>query len=344
MPSSTRRILAAALLLGGLLALWVHSRPQPTVEAYGYNPDADGAAAFAASLPSPTFAQAAPDAMQKATPKDTFLWRAMEQAHQARYGKPFRCSNQADVGSCVAHGAAHAVYCSQAIAWAQGERDEPPLLAHQGAIYGGSRVEARGKPGDGARPYGGYSDGSTGYHGAKWLREWGVIDKRQYPSVDCTISNPDIEREWGAYGCGGRDDGGKLDAEAKKTPCLYVTQVRTWDELVAAITSGHPVTLASNQGFTRTLDAQSFAAPSGVWMHQMCAVGLRVDRPGVAIINSWGSYLNYTAARVPADLPDGVFWADKRVIEGMLAQGDCWAISEVAFKYRDINHLDWMGR
>jgi len=344
MRSRDKQFLILVLAAGTLLAWFLHSHKPRYAESFGYVPDPAGALRFGASLPNPTFAQAAPDAMQKAQNRDTFLWRAMDAAHRARYGKPFTCSNQKDVGSCVAHGAAHAVYCAQAIAWSMRERDEPPFLAHQGAIYGGSRVEARGMPGDGARPYGGYSDGSTGYHAAKWLREWGVIDKRQYPSVDCTISNPDIEREWGAYGAGGKGDDGKLDADAKKVPCLYVTAVKTWEELVAAITSGHPVTLASSQGFTRTLDKDSFAAPSGVWQHQMCCIGVRFgDRPGAAIINSWGNYITYTAPRVPNDLPDGVFWSDKRVIISMLAQGDCWAISQVAFQWRDINHTDWLG-
>lgn len=344
MRSRDKRILIIALAAGAVFAWWLHARPQRPAESYGYVPDPAGARRFAATLPSPTFAQAAPDAMAKAQERDTFLWRAMDAAHRARYGSPFKCSNQLSVGSCVAHGAAHAVYCSQAIAWSVHERDEPPFLTHQGAIYGGSRVEARSMPGDGARPYAGYGDGSTGYHAAKWLREWGVIDKRQYPSVDCTISNVDIEREWGAFGCGGKGDGGRLDAEAKKVPCLYVTSVKSWDELVAAITSGHPVTVASSQGFTRSLDAQSFASPAGVWQHQMAIVGLRFgDRPGAAIINSWGNYITYTAPRFPHDLPDGVFWADKRVVISMLAQGDSWAISEVAFKWRDINHTDWLG-
>lgn len=341
MPSHARRWIVAAVLLAATAVLL--SQRGRNIERFGYSPDPEGARVFASSLPKPTFAAAAPDVMRQATPKDVYLWRAMDSAHRARYGKPFTCSNQKDVGSCVSHGAAHAVYASECVAWANGEREEIPFLAHQGAIYGGSRVEARGKPGDGARPYGGYSDGSTGYHAAKWLREWGVIYKRQYPSRDCTESSPDIEREMGAYGCGGQGDQGRLDAEAKKVPCLHVAQVKTWDELVAAITSGHPVTIASNQGFSKTLDAQSFDRPSGTWMHQMCLIGLRVDRPGAACINSWGSYLRYTAPRYPHDLPDGVFWIDRPVVERILAQGDSWAISEVAFKYRDINHTEWMS-
>lgn len=170
-----------------------------------------------------------------------------------------------------------------------------------------------------------------------------MIYKRQYPSVDCTVSNPSIEKAWGAFGCGGEGDRGRLDAEAKKVPCLYVTQVKTWAELVAAITSGHPVTIASSQGFSKRLDAQSFDSPSGTWMHQMGVIGVRFDREGAAVINSWGSYLKYSAPRWPEDLPDGVFWVDRKVMERILAQGDSWAISEVAFKWRDINHHNWLG-
>lgn len=330
-----------ALLLA-LAAAALLVRPA-TVQRYGYQPDPEGARQFAQSLPKPTFSQAAPDAMTLAKRQDTFLWRPMNSAHIARYGVPFKASNQLDVGSCVSHGAAHAVYASEAVAWAVGEREEPPHLVHQGAIYGGSRVEARGKPGDGKQPYGGYMDGSTGYHAAKWLREWGVVYKKQYPSVDCTVSNPTIEKAWGAFGCGGQDDGGRLDAEAEKKPCEYVTQIKTWDELVAAITSGHAVTIASSQGFLKRLDAQSFDTPAGVWMHQMAVIGVRFDREGAAVINSWGNYLQYTAPRWPEDLPDGVFWVDRRVMERILAQGDSWAISEVAFKWRDIDHLRWLG-
>jgi hypothetical protein len=340
MRLADRVVIAAGLI--GLALLAILLRPQ-SVERYGYSPDPEGAKAFAAGLPTPTFAAAAPDAMAKAERVDTFLWRAMDAAHRSRYGKPWQCSNQLNVGSCVAHGAAHAVYASEAVAWALGERDEAPLLVHQGAIYGGSRVEARSKPGDGARPYGSYSDGSTGYAASKWLKEWGVIYKKPYPSVDCTVSNPTIEKAWGAFGCGGEGDGGRLDAEAKKVPCLYVTQVKTWDELVAAITSGHPVTIASSQGFSKRLDSQSFDSPSGTWMHQMAVIGVRFDREGAAIVNSWGDYLTYTAPRWPSDLPDGVFWADRKVMERILAQGDSWAISEVKFSYRNINHRDWLG-
>ena len=82
MPSRNERLLLAALILGGLFAVWLNS--QPSVQRYGYSPDPEGAKVFASSLPKPTFAAAAPDVMRQATPRDVFLWRAMDSAHRAR--------------------------------------------------------------------------------------------------------------------------------------------------------------------------------------------------------------------------------------------------------------------
>lgn len=343
MQQSTRDTLALIAAVVISLVIAVMARPSAT-HSYGYDPDPEGAREFAATLAKPTFALAAPDAVKFTEDKDVYLWRAMDRAHKDRYGVAFTPSNQKNIGSCVAHALAHCFYASESVSYVMGERDEPPLLAHQGACYGGSRVEARGKDGSGRSPVGGYSDGSTGYHAAKWARDWGVIYKKKYPSRDCTVSNPTIEREMGAFGCGGEDDNGRLDAEAKQTPCEYIAKVTTWDELKAAIASGHPVLLASSQGFSRApLDSQSFAAPSGRWLHAMTCVGIRFDREGAAIMNSWGQYIKYSAPRVPADLPDGTFWADRKVVERMLASGDCWVISEVAFKYRPINNRNWLG-
>jgi hypothetical protein len=88
------------------------------------------------------FSQAAPEAMEKAQHVDTFLYRAMAKAHQARYGKPWVCEKQG-IGDCVAWGAMHAVWCSEAISWDLGQMAEPPMVPSTEAIYGGSRVEAR---------------------------------------------------------------------------------------------------------------------------------------------------------------------------------------------------------
>ena len=324
-------------------------------DQFGYQPDPVGAAEFLESLDVRFFADAAPDAMARAEEVDTFLYRAMDAASRERYGKPFAPGRQLN-GSCVAWGAMHAVFCAEAIEWQIGNRDEPPIMPATCSIYGGSRVEAKMKQDfDGSRPAGGWSDGSTGYRAARWLRDWGVIYRQQYThngqTLDLTQYNKDRERRWGAFGNGGDDKAFALwlDRKATETPCKHVVNVRTWEELVAAITSGYPVTIASSQGFTRTRDDDGFCKASGTWMHQMCIAGIRfkkkgggrVPRDGALIINSWGNYVD--GGKWPDDQPDGTFWAERETVERILAQGDSWAIAEVEFKWRDIRHDNWLG-
>ena len=343
-----RLALAGVLITFYALALWQQpdERGYGAADQFGYEPDPVGAARFLESLDVRFFSDAAPDAMENAEPVDTFLYRAMDAACRERYGKPFAPGRQLN-GSCVAWGAMHAVYCAEAIEWQLGNRSEPPILPSTESIYGGSRVEARGRPGDGAKPYGGWSDGSTGYAAAKWLRDWGVVYRQDYGNgIDLTTYSKDVEKIWGAFGNGGRDDGGRFDAVAARTPCKHVVNVRTWDELVAAITSGFPVTIASSQGFNKTRDADGFCKAQGTWMHQMCIVGIRFQkmgggRVGALILNSWGNYCD--GPKWPDDQPDGSFWAEKKTVERILAQGDSWAIAEVAFEWRDIKHDEWLG-
>ena len=322
---------------------------------FGYTPDPAGAAEFLQSLDVRFFSDAAPDAMAKAEEVDTFLYRAMDAAHRERYGKPFAPERQG-IGDCVSWGAAHAVYCAEAIEWELGNRSEPPIFPSTESIYGGARVEARGKPGDGARPVGGWSDGATGYGAAKWLRDWGVVYRRQYELkkqggggvevLDLRDYSADRAKQYGAYGAGGKGDGGRLDKIAAETPCRHVVAIRTWPELVAAITSGFPVTIASSQGFNKVRDSEGFCRASGTWMHQMMLAGLRFkkngsSRDGALVVNSWGNYVQ--GGKWPADQPDGTFWAERPVVERILSQGDCWAIAEVEFQWRDIRHDKWLG-
>lgn len=330
---------AIALALATIIALTVnYSRDNAaSVQQFGYDPDPAGARRYAQSLPTPTFSQAAPDVMRVTKPQDTFLFRAMDAAHRSRYGTPFTVSNQGSVGSCVAHGAAHAIYASEAVSWSIGERSEPPLLVSQPSIYGGSRVEIRGK----SENRGG--DGSTGFHAAKWLQEYGVIYQQPYPSFDCTDNSPALCKLWGRYGNGGKGNT-ELDDDAKRTPARHVTRVSNWEELVAAICNGYAVTIASSQGFSKVAQ-DSWLRPSGTWMHQMAIIGIKVsgDRQGACIANSWGeNWITYRGEVWPSDLPKGCFWADRSVVERILSQGDSWAIADIAFHFRDIHHGNWL--
>jgi hypothetical protein len=350
-PKHPWRLVAAGVLLAWVaVAAWFafrESQGQPAADRFGYVPDPEGVARFLEELPEPFFAQAGAEAMAKAVHKDTFLYRQMDRSHRARYGTPFKVGRQG-IGDCVSWGAMHAVYAAEAVDWDLGRLAEPPRLPATESIYGGSRVEARGRDGSGRSPVGGWSDGSTGWGAARWLRDWGVVYRDEVGGHDLREYSSQRAKQWGAYGNGGQGDGGKLDAVAKRHPCKHVVAVKTWDELVAAVTSGYPVTIASSVGFNSgPRDADGFCRASGVWMHQMCVVGLRFaehgsPRDGALIMNSWGNYVG--GGKFPPDQPDGCFWASRPDLERILGQGDSYAIGSVdGFGFRDLDNAGWLA-
>lgn len=349
MPRHPWRLAVALALLAWVgVTLWTW-RAIPEVEygmPTGYVPDPAGVRAFLSELPQPYFAQAGAEAMSKAKHVDTFLYRAMDKAHRARYGKPFVIGRQG-IGDCVSWGAMHAVYCAESQDWVLGKLAEPPQIPSTEALYGGARVEARGKDGSGSAPVGGWSDGATGWGAARWLRDWGVVYREQVLGHDLRSYSPERAKQWGAYGCGGQGDNGRLDAQAKKHPCRYVAAVKTWDELVAAVTSGYPCTIASSVGFNSgNRDKDGFCAASGTWMHQMCVIGVRFQengspRDGALIANSWGNYVG--GGKWPEDMPDGCFWASKAAIQSILSQNDSYAIGSVeGFGFRELDNGGWL--
>lgn len=334
-----------------VLGVLVERAARRTVDAidarFGYTPDPAGAKRFLQELGEDRyFSDAGKEAMQEAKGVDVFLYRQLNAAHMARYGKPFVVGRQL-IGDCTSWGGMHAVAVADAVAFSLGKIQDPPLMPATEPLYGGARVEARGLPGDGKNAVGGWSDGATGYGVAKFLREYGVVYRQPYPTADLTEYSGERAKQYGAYGCGGQGDAGRLDAEAKKHPLRHVTSVRSWQELAAALESGFPVTLASSQGFSSHLGPSGIAEASGVWQHQMCAIGIRHKKNGAPddlclILNSWGTrWQSGLENKTPNDQPDGSFWARRSVVEGMLE--DAWAIGDTdGFPYRDLDHGKWL--
>lgn len=355
MPHDRRnllRVLGVALLLGiAALAIVDGLTGKPEVIGgadgnFGYTPDPVGVRQFLAELDQPLFRDAGRETVAKAQGVDTFLYRAAQKAHQARYKVPWIVERQ-QIGDCVSWGWAHGVYIAQAVDWETGRLPEPPLFPSTEAIYGGSRVEARGRSGDGRSPVGGWSDGSFGAAAAKFVREWGVVYREQVAGQDLRVYSGDRAKGWGAYGCGGQGDDGKLDAVAKKHPATHVALVTSWDEAAAAIEAGFPVPVASMQGFASVTDAQGYAAPSGQWAHQMCFVAVRYQKNGspsdaLLCLNSWGPKWIEYRGKFPADQPDGSFWVRRDVVERMLSQQDSFAVGSVGgFGWRDLHNGNW---
>lgn len=253
-------------------------------------------------------------------PEDVFLWDACRKVT----GDLLPPRNQGQVGSCVSFGTASAIEHLLCVQIATGAGEEYRDLVQE-IIYGGSRVEIGGGKIRG--------DGSVGAWAAKFVSQYGVLPRGVFGTRNLTAYSENRCRE---YGRSGVPD--ELEPLVKQHPVKSVANVRSWDECQAAIRNGYPIAVCSDKGFTMQRDSDGFCSPKGVWQHCMAIVGIRSGkRPGAFILNSWGPNA-HTGPRGLGDPSPAGFWADAKVVDRMLKQGDSWAFSHaVGFPARKLN-------
>jgi hypothetical protein len=265
--------------------------------------------------------------------EDVFLWRALRKA-AGLSDKQYTNVNQQSVGCCVGCGFKHCADVVQATAIAHGFQFEFKQVSVE-AIYAGSRVDVGGGRISG--------DGSSG----SWAKEYvqnkgGIAAMQKYASADLTTFSPTRARAWGKSGAPA-----DVKAASKEHPVKGCALVKSWADVKRAVQQGYPVAVCSDQGFTMQRDAHGRCRPQGTWAHCMAIIGVRSATPGVAeggfILNSWGDNA-HTGPVWPADMPVAGFWADAKVIEGMVRQGDSFALADVVgFPARRVP-LDWNVR
>jgi hypothetical protein len=172
---------------------------------------------------------------------------------------------------------------------------------------------------------GSYEDGAVGAWAAKAVTLIGTV------AQDVVGPYSDrLAKDWGARGV---PDAVKQKAAKHKVKTSSL--VRTYAELEDALANGYPVPVCSNQGFTLRRDAQGFCRPEGTWLHCMLICGVRTDRPGACILQSWG--MDVPSGPLDLDQPPNSFFADRAVIESMLAMRDSWALSRFdGYKRQDL--------
>jgi hypothetical protein len=262
----------------------------------------------------PTLAQAAPHLFGGPAPTDPILlYKAWLDALTHFPDYPAQ-----QIGDCVSFGHGHGNDLLQAIEMSLGEPVDYRETDTE-FIYGESRKAAGIL---------GRSDGSYGAAAVKAMTTVGMVS-RESMGTDGTYSG-ERAKTWGL-------DGPPADIEQKAGAFKLgsAALVSTWDELSAAIRNGYPVTICTSQGFLLTRDSSGFCTARGTWGHCMAVAGIRFDRPGACILQSWGP-----------DVPDGPtalgqpgfsFWADQDVVERILSEGDSWALCKApAFKSREL--------
>lgn len=216
-----------------------------------------------------------------------------------------------EIGDCVSFGHAHANDLLQCIQKGLGQQLQYEETDTE-FLYGAARAAA-GILGTG--------DGCYGSAAVQAMCQTGVLSRTMLGTAGPYEGSR--AKLWGATG-----PPANYLAEAKSYKLGAASLVTSWTELVAAISNGYPVTICCDQGFTLTRDAQGFCALSGTWGHCMMISGVRFDRPGACICQSWGR--NVPDGPTALDQPDWSFWVDQSSIEAILAEGDCWAISNAA--------------
>ena len=287
------------------------------VPLMGYTPDPEGSAAFVASLPHPTLADAGPDLQAAKQPVNLGFALLKCSPSWKRGSQP--------IGSCVGWGFAMSVDVLAACDIVL--RKEAEVWGGrtiEASIYGPSRVEMRGQ----SRNLGG--DGSTGFHAAKAVRDMGTLHYgQQYGSVrfDRQFTGTE-ERTWGRDGMPD-----ELEPYAKNQRCSEVTLVTSFDDCAKAISNGFSVSLCSMRGFSmRFADRGSLGGgwltPAGTWAHCMMACAVRWDRPALLVPNSWGNcYSGVVDEKLPEPFQRTSGWVDAEVIDSMCKGRDSYALA-----------------
>jgi hypothetical protein len=213
------------------------------------------------------------------------------------------------IGDCVGFGHGHGVDLLQCVEIALGAPAEYRETDTE-FIYATSR-QAAGILGR--------QDGSYGSAAVAAMTSVGLVS-RDMLGADGAYSG-DRAKRWGYTG---------VPAEIQGLAAAYklgsAARVGSWDELTAALRNGYPVTICSSLGFTLQRDRDGFCAAKGTWGHCMVIAGVRFDRPGACILQSWGP--NQPVGPTAMGQPSFSFWADRTAVERVLAQGDSWALAK----------------
>lgn len=110
----------------------------------------------------------------------------------------------------------------------------------------------------------GNQDGSSGFWTAEAAVQYGAIP---IDAPNCPKYSSEVAQSWGYNG-----PPKEFVPIGKEHLIKNTSPVTTWDELLAALTNGYPVTIASNVGFDMLAAKDGFHHYTTNWAHQLCIV------------------------------------------------------------------------
>lgn len=189
----------------------------------------------------------------------------------------------------------------------------------------------------------GRGDGSTGSGQADAVRKDGVI-ANELPGLPQGADEGGLT--WGSKVEMDWSDGARIKddwiQQGRKHLVKATAQVRSADDVKAAICNGYPVTIASNWGGQMSPQVQDGVLLNRrvtQWNHQMCVIGWW-KHPGHGEIfyiqNSWGRDVHGTC---PTGAPPGGFWVKAKDVQYIVDQDDSFAHS--AFDGFPAQDIEW---
>jgi len=298
----------------------------------------------------PVFAVSAAQVCRDYIQKDTFLSRYLLRC------SPSWARGRQLLGSCVGWGVELVSTILNAKRCVKHHRVDDFEEASTEGCYGGARCEGAGVS------FAGWRDGAYGANGAKFVRDFGVPFRRDYSQGtgvkdhDLRWYSGDKEKRWGAYGCGGRYDQGRLDNLVKESPVGAVSLAAGFDDVAASIAGAQcPVTIASSYGCSMLRNSYGECRWDRRWMHQMCLIDVRFgSHPAARCFQSWGPQVASGPSgdeycELPPEWANGTpgnilgcsWWIPAEDVDAICRQQDSWCFSDI--DGWQIEKFDWQG-
>ena len=246
-----------------------------------WKPDREHSRRLAAKNPTPSFALAAPHAMDEPF-TEVFLMSYLVAACREKYGDnwKFQPQHQLD-GTCV--GQSHKILCDVGMAANRFRHGTTfPGRACVASNYAGGRVEIARQPGR--------WQGSNGSWSAEFLVDYGILllDDIGLPH-DAMRQDELLALRWTASHLGVPVE---YETIAKTKPFEASQQVLTTDEVSAALQADQPVNICTPYIPSRHRNADGISSVSRRSGHSTLIVGQRMvgRRKVFAYLQSWGDW------------------------------------------------------
>lgn len=241
-------------------------------------------------------------------------------------------------GSCVSEGArscCNHLSATNIVVLNKSEKFRPSYAPYH---YGTGRVFIA--PTHGTN-FGYDDDGSIGSYMAEAVQEYGNLFA-DTPGLEEYNGEAEIARRWG-YRPGPKKEFVEL---GKQHLVKKAARIRSWDQMVEAITNGYPVHFCSMLSFQMQPNSQGFHEQTREgWGHCMSFLGIDDEwkDPYVLILNSWGdSHGQLKDFYTGENLPVGYIRARKSVIARALQDEDveAFAFSDMDGFYERKKEID----